>query len=335
MVLSTLKGTLILTKYFLLLGGITIKKQTKFLERLYDEPFKTIDTIKLHIGRYDFNLLKEDAKLRKVILHVTIALYVLWFMLGFDSGTGMIEWPIIYVFGNLFMVGKTYGPMTFDGVITFEGASYWFNWAYGKFMHFSAFVIYGFAFYFLSNYLAKSMNIRGSENTYYSFASMFFSISIFEFFWMISYYVFQNQPWILKFQWPQLRILLQNTGLFFIGIVFFVYIVLPPTRVKIRLNWRSWVFIGLTVASILLWWYYPFNVQPLEVNTTTGLWMNTPNFPQTTYTIDIDPLDEVNAGIQYYLEDNLVHGVNTLVKILMAGTFMYICMLVPREEKPG
>lgn len=308
------------------------EKRKSLLKRLYDEPFKTYDTIQIRLGRWDLNLLKEDKKLRKIILNISIALYVVWFVFGFDSGTGQIEWPIIYIIGNLFLKGKTYGPMTFDGNLTWSGITYWSDWAYGKFMHFSAFVIYGFAFYFLSNYLARSMNIRGSENTIYSFASTLFSISIFEYFWMISYYIFQNQTWILKFQWPQLRILMQNMGFMLVGLTFFLYVVLPPTRVKIRLNWRAGVLVGLTILSIFLWWYYPFNVQPLTVETTMGSWMNNPNFPQTTYTIDLDPLDSVNAGKQFYLEDNLVHGVNTLVKIVMAITVMYISMLIPKMK---
>lgn len=305
-----------------------------FWDDLKEDPFRAYDHLSLRLGRWDFNLLKEDEKLRLVVKRVSIVLIVVWILFGFDSGVGQIEFPIIYIVGNLFLKGRTYGEglMVFDGTITWEGVWSWSQWAYGKYMHFSAFVIYGFAFYFVSKYLAEKQDVHGSQNAIYTFCATLLSISVFEYFWMGSYYVFQHQPWILKWQYPQLRILLQNLGFLLVGLLAVVQIYTEEPY-RLNVNWKAAGLLALTLGTVALWWFYPLPVQSVTVDTTTGPWTNTNHFPQTTYTVDIDPLDEVNAGVQYYLEDNVVHGVNTLVKGMMAIFFVHLFSLQRRMPR--
>ena len=313
--------------------GILLKlgKLSRFWGSLKTDPFKYYDNLSIKWRHIDFNILKDDVSLRRIVLYFSIVLTIVWFVMGFDSGIGQVEWPILYILGNLFLKGQTYGNvMTFDGQITGEGLRYWYDWSYGKYMHWSAFVIYGFAFVLLSKYFYEKLNIKGSQNTVYSFSAVLLSVSIFEWFWMGSYYLFQGQPWILMWQWPQMRILIQNSGFGLLGLVFLFHI-LAETYLKPRVDWKVLLFTGLAVGSCLLWWYYPWPVHGTTVETTTGIWVNSQNFPQTTYTVDLDPLDKTCAGVQVYLEDNLVHLVNTIAKVMVTVAIVGVCALVPRR----
>lgn len=259
---------------------------------------------------------------------------VVWAVMGFDSGVGQIEFPILKVLSG--------------EARTLSDLSYWYNWAYGKYMHWSVFVIYGLMFWGLSRYLSNCdmrpiwrsdaygktfgprQKIRGSRNFAYSFSLTLLSIGIFEYFWMVAFYLFQNQPWILKFQWPQAKLLIQNFGLTFVGVLCLIHIYLETTM-KPRVDWKTGLAITLAVASCLLWIYYPWQATPLQVETTTGTWTSTSMFPQTVYTIDVDPLDGENAGVQFYIEDNLIHLVNTVAKVFVTLAVMVFGLLVPKN----
>jgi len=73
------------------------------------------------------NLFRDHNYLRKVALVFSMLMFIPWLVLGFDSGIGMLE-----VWNNNFNIDYS---------------------AYGKSLHFSAFVIYGFLFYGLSKHL--------------------------------------------------------------------------------------------------------------------------------------------------------------------------------------
>ena len=199
---------------------------------------------------------------------------------------------------------------------------------YGKDFHYSALVIYGLCFYYLSKHYEK-YGIVGSRNVAYSAAWTWLSIGIFELYWMASYSYFQGQPWVLKLQFPQLRIIIQNIiGMFTAGglTVLYCYVdscVLNKKGDVVgrlwRFNWNkiTWFLVAASIISAVFWWFYPGYVERFSVTYETGeTWTNSDRFPQTLYTIDVNPQDSINAGVWYWKENDLVHGWNTLVKVL-------------------
>ena len=99
---------------------------------------------------------------------------------------------------------------------------------------------------------------------------------------------------------------------------------MPQLRLRLRDKWTAILFIG-TILTMVLWIGYGlwFPVEPLTVDVKgSGLWTNSIYFPQTVYTVEIDITDNINAGDQYFLENDLLHGVNTLCKVLFTA-FLY------------
>jgi len=206
---------------------------------------------------------------------------------------------------------------------------------YGKEMHYSAFVIYFGLFYFLSRSWEKA-GIQKSKNLVFSFGAMFLSIAVFEWFWILGFAHFQNQPWVATWRFPQMKILLQNTVFSLIGILSMLYMLTERWHWKGReqlgrayffrlKSWLPWILIGASILAGLLWIYYPFDVQLLTVSLETGeIWQSSRLFPQTLYTVDLNPADGVNAGVWFWIENDLIHAVNTGVKALWAITTFYI-----------
>jgi len=134
---------------------------------------------------------------------------------------------------------------------------------------------------------------------------------------------------------PQLRILIQNVGFTFIGLstllLFWVqsHIHDEEGYVLGRLYTfkpsRALLIISIvTIAFAALWVYYPWDVKPVETYIEGyGIWQNGERFPQTLYTVDLDITDNVNAGTWFYVQDDLVHFMNTFVKTLLALTGFY------------
>ncbi len=88
---------------------------------------------------------------------------------------------------------------------------------------------------------------------------------------------------------------------------------------KWTFNWNllSFALIGVTAAASVTWWFYPWHVDTFSVAYETGeVWRSSRLFPQTLYTIDLNPHDNINAGEWHYMPNDLVHGWNTLVKVL-------------------
>lgn len=317
------------------------------------DPFGFFDNLRLEFRGFKFNVIREDARMRTSVFIVVLVATGLWVAMGFDSGAGQIQFPLMHL------------PELLAGKITFQEWAGWYSWAYGKYLHWSFFTIYGLGFLGLSHHYARH-GIHGSRNFVYSFGVTIFSCAVFEWFWMISYYVWQNQPWILTWKWPQLRILLQNTALTVVGAfaIFYMWldslktkdVDLTPAQVRyfkrhwlaalkqmkreivgrtytFRLDWKTGVAVVLALVSCLSWWFYPEYVESLTVETATGPWTNSRHFPQTVYTVDMDPLDSVNAGDQFFLENNMVHLVNTLAKGFVTLAVTCFCLVVPKEEK--
>lgn len=291
---------------------------------LVKEPFKFFDNIELTFKGNNLNLYQKYVRLRKFAFVFAIAMIVCWITFGFDSSL------LQFVHALNAYVGMLLSGQTVDWTRVVDA----YNSVYGKELHYSAFVIYGLLFWFLSRHFDKNLGIKGSKNIAYSSGLMFFSVAFFEFYWIYSFAFFQNQWWIATWMMPQLRILLQNFTFLFIGIVATMYIwadgfVFDGKEIVARkwcFNW-DWKAIMLVILSIfiaIVWWFYPWPINTIQVETTIGTWQSSRYFPQTLYTIDVNPIDSVNAGVWFYVPNNLVHAWNTLVKIVWALTFAYV-----------
>jgi hypothetical protein len=82
------------------------------------------------------------------------------------------------------------------------------------------------------------------------------------------------------------------------------------------------------MATALFWIFYPGQIQQISVTLDTGqIWHSSKLFPQTLYTIDMNPTDSVNAGKWFYVNNDWIHATNTIVKTIWAITVFYICKL--------
>jgi hypothetical protein len=182
---------------------------------------------------------------------------------------------------------------------------------YGAWLHWSSLITYALVFYYTSKHFSD-IDIKGTLNSVLSLCVTWLSIGVFEVYWMWCYATFQNQAWVITWVMPQARILVQNTMFLIIGVFGLLYmwgmgfIWQPRHRVPI--------LFFFSVLFSLSWVYYPFMVPSL----TVGNWTNTNLFPQTLYTVLNDPHPEVNAGVAYWVQGDLIHFYNVVVKALMA-----------------
>lgn len=298
------------------------------LNEFYADPFEAVDSLnlgfKIRGQDFSFNFFQKWRKLRATALGVVVVCSVLWIFLGFDST------PLQFIHALYEVPRWLFGSGSFQDVIN----QYVIH--YGKEMHYSAFVIYGAMFYFFSSHFEKTMSWTGSRNICYSSAIVFLAVSVFEFFWMFSFATFQNQAWIITPAWPQLRIHLQNLAFLLVGSLTILYMWIDSFEINekkdiirrfytFRVNWIALALVLLAIGSAIFWIYYPGHVEPLSVTLDSGeIWTNTRLFPQTLYTIDLNPTDGVNAGEWFWIEDNFIHGINTYVKAVWSLVFVYV-----------
>jgi len=70
------------------------------------------------------------------------------------------------------------------------------------------------------------------------------------------------------------------------------------------------------------------------INGVTGsYWCSFANFPQTMYTVNMNPVNPVGYGTPFLVEDNAVHTTNLLMKIVWAYTVFYFGKVVMRKHK--
>lgn len=291
---------------------------------------------------YDLNIFRDDAGVRRVALGFAVACLSLWLLMGFDSS----PLQLIQVLADG-VPGLILGQKSLADLVAI------YNLFYGKEMHWSAFVIYVLLFWGLSRNWSR-VGVTKTRNVVYSFGAMFLAIAVFELFWIISFATFQNQPWVFTWRMPQLRILLQNTAFGIAGAFTALYIWVdshkfvngkivmekqPDGKMGYPRNWlfdlgswKLWIVVVAGVATALLWIYYPWPVQQISVTLENGVvWHSSRMFPQTLYTINLNPAGAVNSGVWFYVQNDLVHGLNTIVKALFAG-ITYYCFKVKKAE---
>lgn len=255
--------------------------------------FELIDKIKFF---------RDDSYIRKVVLVFSVVMIFPWVVLGFDSGLGMLE------------IWKNNWQINYD--------------AYGKTLHFSAFVIYGLLFYGLSSHFSK-LGIRQSKNVFYSAFLVIFNIAIFEWFYMASFAYFQMRRNLLEWFINEFLFLQQYLWMLILGVLtllaFYVdsytvndkkvigrlYRFFPSIEIAILIEWL--------LCSILLWIYWP-----LAETVTIGVWSSSRFFPQTHYW-------------NIYVENNFIHLLNVLTKAMFATTQFYILSRFRKEpnESPN
>lgn len=271
-------------------------------------PFETLDKVDLHYFGFQFNILKNDIKLRKALFDIFFLIpLICWVLFGPDSTVDQVINLVLNVPNFLF------------GKISFNQLLQIYDSYYGLGTHWSASVIYTLLFIGFSKHLHEKLGAKNSENLAITTGFVGFTIFSFEFFWWCSYYVFQKQTWIISLWLPQLRLILQDSLFALPGIV----VILGLNREKYQFNFDKYtlIFCLSTIGLILLWWFYPFETTPL----TVGNWVSSPNFPQTMYTIFPEKL--------YYVANDGVHLLNNLVKIFMTLTFYNLFKLKRRGEE--
>jgi len=282
-------------------------------------PFNKIDNLNFTLKGYDLTSLLRPDGWRKYALLLVVTSGLGWIFFGYDGCYDQIE-----------MFGKTL-PLIFAGTSTWTEAFTLMGGRYGIGTHFSAGVVYGLLFYAISKYYEK-IDIKGSLNLTFSILLTVFSISIFEFSWMASYYWAQQQFWVLVPLTTQASILYQNL-LFLTGGVFLIlFVVGSPYR--FRINKKLGVLILLSISLWGFWYFYPLPINHLTVTLADGTqWTSSPYFPQTMYTIDLAPWDDDAVGEPFFVEDNMVHTANTVMKIVWAYTFFYVGKVILTKSR--
>lgn len=273
-----------------------------FLRNFKNDPFATLDSLDLRYGGFQFNVLRDDEKLRKVVFQIFfLTPLLLWLLLGADSTADQLA----YFLWNIpsFLLQK----------ITFNQLLEIYNSWYGLGTHWSAPVIYSLLLIGISKHLREKLDVRNSLNLSLTTGFVGLTIASFEFFWLGSYYFWQNQHWILTLQFPQGQIIIRNMLFALVGMI-----------VLLGLNWKEYKFNidKITILSFLAtiglvwwWWFYPFSTEQLVV----GNWVSSIHFPQNMYIVNVD--STVAYGIAYHIENAGVHLVNNLTKIAMTLTF--------------
>lgn len=280
------------------------------------DPFATLDNLNLNFHGFQINLLKNDEKLRKAILEIfVIPPLLFWALLGSDSTADQLAYFIFNI------------PNCLLGKISLDELFQIYQSWYGLGTHWSAAVIYGLLLVGISKHLHENLGIRNSENLCMTCGYVGFSIAVFEFFWQFSYAYFQNQWWVVTFQFPQARILIQNLLFAIVGIIVLLHY--WALDYKLNVDKKTILFFLLTAGLILTWWYYPFQTTQLTVETHHKIWISSPQFPQTMYTIEMRQGD--SFGELFYVADEGVHLVNNLAKIFMT-LFFYNLFKVKRRQ---
>lgn len=256
--------------------------------------FDVVDGIEFKV-----NLLRDDVYLRKVFTYFSVAMIVVWLILGFDSGVGLLERAVPNI-PALLRGSMSFGEWVDDAMVL-----------YGRTFHFSAFVTYGLLFVGLSGHLARLGVVR-SRNIFYSIFLVALNVSCFELIWMSFFTKFQMDRNLLEWLHTDWWFLGQWFAILFLGILGLVAVYVDSFKGLFRLYRLKWSFkpffwLGLTVGLWFLWVYYPFPV----IQVSYDGWTSSLLFPQTFYAYKIG---------QMYLQNDLLHALNVLVKGLFAVT---------------
>lgn len=248
------------------------------------------------------NIFREHRYVARVVWIFSWSMLLLWIVLGYDSGVQILEDALT---GLPLMLR---GEATFLQWIT---ASYV---SYGRSFHFSSYLFYGLLFYACSRHMAR-LGIVYSRNVLLSGFMVCLNVSVFEWVYMTCFAVFQTQRNIIEWITMDWWFLQQYFILFMLGALGFFAFYIESYHDKGRTftfhpNKTVILLFIVTVCAWPLWIYYPFPTQQFIVNG----WTSNTLFPQTDYAYFGD----------VYIQNNLLHTVNLLVKALMVILQAYV-----------
>lgn len=288
------------------------------------DPFSYVDELSLSVKGNNLNLFQKFHRIQHIAFIGAIICLAAWILLGFDST------PLQFVHALYEGI-----PPLLQGSGSWQSIINIYQAYYGKEMHYSAFVIYFLLYWGLSKSWEKAGIVK-SKNMVFSFAGMFLAIGVFEWFWILGFSYFQNQPWVSTWRFPQMKILLQNSLFTLAGGLTCLFMLTERWHWDGKIqgarayyfqarSWKLWLLIGLSIASALFWIYYPGTVQLLTVPLENGqIWQSSRLFPQTLYTVDLNPQDGINAGVWFWIQNDWIHAVNTGVKAIWAATVYFL-----------
>jgi len=275
-------------------------------------------SLRLPLGFDLFGFLWNIRAWRRYFLFCVIASAICWAVFGWDS-----TWSQLKPFAEWML-----NPSKSLTEVISESRMY-----YGTGNHFSAPVIYGTAFIILSLYL-EGKGIKKSQNFILTSALSLFNIGVFEWTWNLLYSHLQNQLWTIQFVWKQATNLFHFTSYIMLGILTLIY--LYSLGYKPNIGKLTLTLAATAIGFWLLWVFYPFPITDITVETTTGIWHNNHLFPQTMYTIDIDPTDGLAIGQPFHVPNDLLHAVNVFAKVFTTLAILRFCMVsYPRLKNVG
>jgi hypothetical protein len=278
--------------------------------------FEWIDRQDFHLGPFHFNAVQSEDNIRRKILWLVAASAVAWGFFGWDS-----TWEMISPLWDTFL----HRPLDLVPSLLDRGSAMWSQTQvyYGMGDHWSAFVFYGLAYYFLSKYL-QGVGVVKSFNFFAATCLSLMNVGIFEVVWNLCYGNFQGQQWIYA--------LIPGTNRFapwlmmfffvFLGVLMLILLYMQGYRVVLE-GWK----VALILGAVAMWinWilYAQFNhVQLL----TVGTWTSSRLFPQTYYMVNEGTLYHQILSA-HWVENNLLHGVNTLTKVFTTAAVAVVLMV--------
>jgi len=270
------------------------------------------------LGFNPFAIIWNVSMWRKFFGFCVLASLCAWAFFGFDS-----TWSQILPFVDNF-IPLLRGEVSFSTLIA-ESRKY-----YGVGNHWSAPVIYGSAFIALSQYFER-IGIKRSENFCLTTSLSLMNIGVFEWLWNTCYAVFQRQPWTITWRWKQSTNLFSFTAFIILGLLSLLYLYAGGYRPNT--GRRSLLFLALTALCWIIWILYPLPVKQLTVQTAAGVWTSSRLFPQTYYAVDVSPGDGVAIGEPFWVQNDMVHALNTLTKVMTTLTVLNLCFVTSRGFK--
>lgn len=227
-----------------------------------------------------FNMLRDPVYMQRVVGYLILFSFVMWAIFGFDSGVGMLEiWK----------------------------SNFGINWGdYGKSLHWSSFIIYGLLFIGISKYISE-LGIEKSKNVFYSAFLSLLNVAIFEWVYMITFTSIHLNRNLLEWFVSDFWFLQQYLLILILGLLALFSLWVDGFYYRFGKRWRNYSFkpdanlfwvVILTIIAFRFWVLYPFPFEQVAGNL----------FPQTNYAYIGD----------IYVQNDLVHAVNVIVKSLIA-----------------
>jgi hypothetical protein len=254
------------------------------MSNLFDKSFFTlVDETEIKIAGIDLLMpLKMHREWREFALITAIFSAIAWAVMGWDSTINQLT-------------GEPYG--------------------YGT--HWTGFVMYPLLYWYVSRYLDHQYRIQKSENQFMSLGITALAVGVFEFIWLWGYANGQGQWWVWTLQLPQGKVVQRNFSMVLAGLLSFLYLwhdrTLDPNFDELTASMTL-----LALASLILWYKWPFPIETFTVYTEYGIFKPTQVFPQTLYTIRV--LKDSAAGVAYFVQDDMIHLVNVLAKAFVTLT---------------